>query len=122
MKYRFGKWIGTAVLTALLAVSGAAPVLSLCALAEDELVIEVIEDIPAEELELIEDSEVPLAMAPVRTSAGSAVPFAILAAGSAAIGVFFAVRSLKWKELLKIRKEGYLEEEQRLKEKRDRKD
>ena len=83
---------------------------------EDELlVVEVIEDIPADERVMIEDQQVPLAgnvtPAPKPESPGrNLIPGIILILAA----VFLAVREYRRAGVIRLRRNGYREEAERL--------
>ena len=110
------KWL-LPVLLALFVLGTALPAFAVRAdETEDELlVVEVIEDIPADERVMIEDQQVPLAgnvtPAPKPESPGrNLIPGIILILAA----VFLAVREYRRAGVIRLRRNGYREEAERL--------
>ena len=85
------------------------------------LVIEVVEEIPAEDMDLLEDEEVPLSAFPSdRNKAAGPLPvFLLCMAAVIASGILYLYRDRDRNRLLKQRREGYRQEMNVLHQRRD---
>ena len=119
VRYRLHRITASAVCLLLaggLACSGCVSGISTHAADGRQLVVEVVEEIPADDMVELEDNEVPLAAGPAE-KAFPILPVIYLGAAAIAFAGYEMIVCRRRNALLKIRRDGYREEARQRKEK-----